>query len=101
MRMFAGPRTATIMVTAFLVLTAGSHANAQEYFGRNKVQYKSFEFQVLETEHFRVHFYPEERAAATEVSRMAERWYTRLSRIFDHDLSTPSAAGPVRSSPDF
>ena len=58
-----------------------------QYFGRNKVQYRSFEFQVLETEHFDVHYYDEERVAAEQAARMAERWYARLSRILDHQLS--------------
>ena len=42
---------------------AGSIAPARAqggYFGRNKVQYREFEFQVLKTEHFDIYFYPEE-----------------------------------------
>ena len=50
------------------------------YFGRNKVQYRNFKFQVLKTEHFDIHFYPEEEAAARMTARMAERWYARLSK---------------------
>jgi Tol biopolymer transport system component len=56
------------------------------YFGRNKVQYQKFDFQVLKTDHFDIYYYPEEEKAAHEAARMAERWYTRLSRILDHDL---------------
>ncbi len=57
-----------------------------QYFGRSKVQYRGFAFQILRTEHFDLHFYPEETEAATIVSRMAERWHARLSRFFGHDL---------------
>ena len=35
-----------------------------QYFGRNKVQYESFDFRVLKTEHFDIYFYPPEEAAA-------------------------------------
>ena len=56
------------------------------YFGRNKVQYRNFDFQVLKTEHFDIYFYPEEEEAARSAGRMAERWYTRLSKILEHDL---------------
>jgi hypothetical protein len=28
-----------------------------QYFGRNKVQYSSFDFKVLHTEHFDVYYY--------------------------------------------
>ncbi len=75
---------ATLLV---LSLTLPSTAAAQGgYFGRNKVQYHKFDFQVLKTEHFDVYYYPEEAAAAQMASRMAERWYARLSEIFDHEL---------------
>ncbi len=56
------------------------------YFGRNKVQYRQFDFQVLKTEHFDVYFYPEEEAAARLTARMAERWYARLSKLLNHEL---------------
>ncbi len=55
---------------------------AAQYFGRNKVQYDDFEFRVLETEHFIIHFYPEEEQAVRDAARMAERWYRRHSRTF-------------------
>jgi hypothetical protein len=29
-----------------------------QYFGRNQVQYQKFDFEVLKTEHFDVHYYP-------------------------------------------
>lgn len=64
----------------------GSTAYGQ-YFGGNKVQYKTFHFQVLKTSHFDVYFYPDERDAASQAARMAERWYARLSRILQHELS--------------
>jgi Tol biopolymer transport system component len=60
-------------------------ASAQ-YFGRNKVQYKSFDFQVLKTEHFDIYFYPSERAGIDIAARLAERWYVRLERLLDHQL---------------
>src|ERR1043165_5307062 len=56
------------------------------YFGRNKVQYEEFKFQVLKTDHFDVYYYPEEEAAARMASRMAERWYARLETLLDHQL---------------
>lgn len=76
-------RVALALVAA--VTLAPAVVGAQ-YFGRNKVQYRTFDFQVLHTEHFDVYYYPEEAEAAGVVSRMAERWHTRLSRFFGHDL---------------
>src|SRR3954462_768512 len=68
---------------ALLIFPATAQA---QYFGRNKVQYEHFDFKVLQTDHFNVYFYPNERAAADIASRMAERWYTRLSSVLRHQL---------------
>ena len=67
-------------------------ASAQ-YFGRNKVQYKNFDFQVLKTEHFDIYFYPSEREGVEIAARLAERWHARLEQLFG-----TSSAGASRSS---
>jgi len=90
---------AAVLVSA-IALTTAPPASAQ-YFGRNKVQHKQFEFEVLTTDHFQVHFYPEARDAAEETARMAERWYARLSKILKHDLSGPQPLILYASGPDF
>jgi Tol biopolymer transport system component len=90
---------AAILVST-LTLTAAPPASAQ-YFGRNKVQHKQFDFEVLTTDHFQVHFYADERAAAEETARMAERWYARLSQILKHDLSNSQPLILYASGPDF
>ena len=70
--------------------------SAQEYFGRNKVQYKKFDFQILKTEHFDIYYYPAEREGIDIAARMAERWHARLERMLDHELQRPAAARPLR-----
>src|SRR5438094_5053924 len=57
-----------------------------QYFGQNKVQYSSFDFRIIQTEHFDVYYYPAERTGALDAARMAERWYARLSRILHHQF---------------
>ena len=51
----------------------GATAQAQ-YFGQNQVQYDRFKWQVLETDHFLIHFYPDEREGVMHAAMMAERW---------------------------
>lgn len=84
------PRRALLLACLLAVavhVAAPPAASAQGgYFGQNKVQYDTFKFQVLTTQHFDIYFYPEEEAAARMASRMAERWYTRLSRLLNHEL---------------
>ncbi len=54
-----------------------------QYFGRNKVQYDHLDFRILESAHFRSHFYPAESLAVADAARMAERWYQRHSNLLD------------------
>jgi len=63
-------------------------ASAQ-YFGRNKVQYETFDFKILKTPHFDIHFYPEEADAVEDAARMGERWYERFARLFQHEFEKP------------
>ena len=69
-----------------MALLGASRLEAQQYFGQNQVQYKHFKWRVLETEHFLVHYYPEEKQAVTAAARMAERSYARLSKILGHQF---------------
>jgi hypothetical protein len=84
--MTAMRRPAWRIAGVWLLLAAMPALAQAQYFGRNKVQYRSFDFEVLKTEHFDLYFYPEEAEASAIVARMAERWYDRLSRFFLHEL---------------
>jgi len=91
------------MLLVLLLLGVGitvSSIDAQ-YFGRNKVQYETFDFKIMSTKHFDIYFYPEKLEAATQAARIAERWYARLSRIFNHDLRGRQPLILYASSPDF
>ena len=97
MRQISRPFTLLSILLASLWITP-AHA---QYFGRNKVQYKDFKFEVLKTEHFDIYFYEEEREGATRVGRMAERWYARLSHVFNHEMRTRQPLVLYASHPDF
>jgi WD40 repeat protein len=89
-------------LAALLALAAQNPFPARaDYFGRNKVRYRSFHFEVLKTDHFNVYFYPGERQVADQAARMAERWYSRLSRVLDHELSSRQPLILYASHPDF
>jgi len=57
-----------------------------QYFGRNKVQYEDFDFAILESDHFKLYYYPREKAAAQDAARMLERWYVRYLGLFEYQL---------------
>jgi len=73
------------MALVLFVFALGFAAHAQ-YFGRNKVQYESFDFKVLDTESFDVLYYPLAEKPATDGAKMLERWYNRLKRVFRINL---------------
>ncbi|HET7712926.1 MAG TPA: peptidase S9, partial [Thermoanaerobaculia bacterium] len=74
-----------ILLFALVLLTLSPAANAQ-YFGRNKVQWEAFHFKVLQTEHFDIYYYDREADVVEDIGRMAERWYERLSKSFNHSF---------------
>src|SRR3954465_7398434 len=73
-------------VPAILLLLSAPGLLSDQYFGRNKVQYSTFDFKVIQTEHFDVYYYERERVAAMDAARMAERSYARLSKVLNHDF---------------
>ena len=79
---YAGALIALLLTSLALPLPA-----AGQYFGRNRVQYETFDFRILQTENFDVYYYPEEETAARDAARMAERWYARLSQLLGHRFS--------------
>ena len=68
----------------WLVLVPGTQA--QYYFGQNKIQYATFDWQVLTTEHFNIYFYPEEKEIAETAARLAEDSYNFLQEKFNHTI---------------
>jgi len=86
---------------ALVLLLASALPLEAQYFGRNKVQYDQFEFEVLETPHFDIHYYPEAGVVVEDVSRMAERWYERYARLFQHEFEKRKPLVLYADHPDF
>ena len=53
------------------------------YFGRNKIQYTNFRWQVLKTDHFNVYYYPEMEDMARKGAAMAEESFKLLQIKFN------------------
>jgi len=88
---------------ALVVLTVGvlvPSLNAQ-YYGRNKVQYQKFNFKVMKTRHFDIYFYLEDEQTVKLAGLMAERWYARLSRMFNYEIRTRQPLVLYASGPEF
>ena len=79
-----GPALFYLLIVSLLLID--SSPAAAQYFGRQKVQYETFDWRIMETDHFDVHFYPAEQTVVQDAARMSERWYARLSRAFQHEF---------------
>lgn len=91
----------TLALSVLATMAWSSSASAQEYFGQNHVQYRNLNWQVIETEHFLVHYYPEISDVAPDAARMAERSYARLSRLTSHQFREKKPILIFASSGDF
>ena len=92
--------TATFVLALTVASPCVAPASAQ-YFGRNKVQYETFDFAVMKTEHFDIYYYAREREAVEEAARLAERWHARLSNVLNHRLRGRQPLILYASHPDF
>ncbi len=73
-----------ILLFALLLLASVAHP---QLFGKNKVQYKGFRWEVIKTAHFEIFFYQGEEYLANFVADVAERTYDRFEADFRTGLS--------------
>lgn len=75
-----------LLATLCAVLLAGvASARAQTVpFGKNKIQYNRFDWQILWGEHVDVYFYPQEQTLARLALAYAEESYAVLEQRFQH-----------------
>ena len=95
------PRSFLIALVSALSVAALPSSLSAQYFGRNKVQYETFDFKILKTPHYDIHFYPEEGEAVEDAARMGERWYERFARLFQHEFEQPKPIILYADHPDF
>ncbi len=70
-----------------ILLLISSSLSAQFYFGRNKIQYDKFNWQVLESDHFNLYYYEGEEEIAQAAIYFAEQAYDELEQKFNYTLN--------------
>ncbi len=83
-----------------LLILLGQPALGQG-FGKNKVQYKGFDWKVLETAHFNIYFYDGEDVLAKFSSQLMEDAYSTISEDLNHTLSQKIPVMIYNSHNDF
>ncbi len=77
-------RPGVILLLAALLLAAA--ATPAFPFGKNKIVYDRFDWQIYKAPHFDVFYYPEEEGQLEQVVSYAESAYVKLSQALDHEI---------------
>lgn len=77
-------RSILFLLLTATAITVSSPTPAQ--FGKNKITYENFDWQVYESPHFNVHYYPAMEPFLEEIVSHAESAYLHISRALDHEL---------------
>ncbi|HUI29576.1 MAG TPA: hypothetical protein VLX91_05130 [Candidatus Acidoferrales bacterium] len=75
-----------LLVFGILLTSAVSFAQVDE-FGKNKVQYRNFDWYFIQSKHFDIYFYPSEYHIAEFAAHAAETAYTHHSALFHYDIT--------------
>jgi hypothetical protein len=78
-------RAATV-VAALLVASAPALAQG---FGKNRIAYRDFDWQIYHAPHFDVYYYTDDTAQLQRITSFAESAYDELSRAFDFQIKEP------------
>lgn len=84
----------------FLVSVLGNTAFAQ-YFGQNKMRYKSLKFNVYETPHFRLHYYLNDDDLVRKFAKESEIWYEMHQQVFKDTFLRKNPIILYNNSPEF
>ena len=76
-----------LFLTTFLICLSAYSQSSQEPFGKNRVQYKNFEWKFITTSNFEVYYYGHSTDLAIKVATFAEDDYSRIIELAGY---TPS-----------
>ena len=85
------PRLLIALLAALPPVTAAVEAQSlYPAFGKNKIQYREFDWQIYRSPHFDVYHYTDDPAQLEKIVSFAESAYDRLSREFDFQIQKPT-----------
>jgi WD40 repeat protein len=76
-----------ILFPVFGLLIGSDLYSQYYYFGRNKVQYTEFKWQIYKTEHFDIYYYPEMQHLAEIGAKFAEQSYELMEVKFNINVN--------------
>jgi hypothetical protein len=76
------------ILTGLFLIPLTTHA---QQFGQNKPRYRSFDFNVLETPHYSIHYYTKNKEVLQQMADWSEMWYDMHSEVLQdtYDVKNP------------
>ncbi len=87
-----------LLLTGLLITSLSLSA---QYFGRNKPRYKSFNFDVLNTEHFSIHHECKNEDYIQKVAQDCELWYDMHSEVLRDEFTEKNPMLFYNTHPEF
>ena len=91
----------TIITLALCILGSATLWAQERSFGKNKVQYKKYEWTYIQTRHFDVYFYEDAYATAKFTADIMEDAYVEISRELDYKIQRRVPVFVYNSQNDF
>lgn len=91
-----------ILVAIILSVISMPMVYAQsQYFGQNKPRYKKIDFRVLQSPHYELYHYFDDKEQANKVMIDSEHWYKLHQEVFKLAFITPNPLIIYKNHPDF
>jgi len=71
-----------LSIISLLVVIGFIQPAKAQLFGQNKPRYRNFDFKVLETPHFDIHYYATNKEVINRMAEWSEEWYDNHRQIF-------------------
>ena len=84
MRLIGCCRTLAVFVFLLLSIFPGWAQRATETFGKNRIQYRVFEWQYISSENFDVYYYDARKRVATEATQYLETEFDRITDLIGY-----------------
>ncbi|MDA1184285.1 MAG: hypothetical protein O2930_06535 [Acidobacteria bacterium] len=94
---------AAVLVSALVLVPCLASAQTPyiPYFGKNQIRYDHFDWQIYETEHFEIFYYPEIEQHLERVAGYAESAYQHISDELKYDLAFKVSLILFKTSSEF